>query len=146
MYCLRYFLPLLVIPTAGLSPVFLVLFVISMFITYRPCIYCSLVLLALFTTSCHFNDHCYFDFNHGNLFLPNLFLPPELASNATYVYEKLMTDSLFARSPYFMTFSGLVRKLTSPVVLTSDSDNHSASVQPVHEFKLPCGVAKFRLI
>lgn len=27
----------------------------------RPCVYCTLLLLILFTSSCHWSDHCFFD-------------------------------------------------------------------------------------
>lgn len=48
-------------------------FVISFFfLTYflnRPCVYCSVLLLVLFISSCHWSDHCFFDF-HSNWFEP----------------------------------------------------------------------------
>ncbi|KAL8759433.1 MAG: hypothetical protein Q9184_003627 [Pyrenodesmia sp. 2 TL-2023] len=48
-------------------------FVISFFVlTYflnRPCIYCSVLLLILFISSCYWSDQCFFDI-HSNWFEP----------------------------------------------------------------------------
>jgi len=48
-------------------------FVISFFVlTYflnRPCVYCSILLLILFASSCSWSDHCFFDI-HSNWFEP----------------------------------------------------------------------------
>lgn len=48
-------------------------FVVSFFfLTYflnRPCIYCSVLLLILFISSCYWSDHCFFDI-HSNWFEP----------------------------------------------------------------------------
>ena len=35
----------------------------------RPCVYCSILLLILFITSCNWSDRCFFDFS-SNLFQP----------------------------------------------------------------------------
>lgn len=48
-------------------------FVVSFFfLTYflnRPCVYCSVLLLILFISSCYWSDHCFFDI-HSNWFEP----------------------------------------------------------------------------
>ena len=48
-------------------------FVVSFFfLTYflnRPCVYCSILLLILFVSSCYWSDHCFFDI-HSNWFEP----------------------------------------------------------------------------
>jgi Bladder cancer-related protein BC10 len=61
-------LPLLFIPTNA-SPLFILSFVTLTYILHRPCIYCSALLLILFISSCHWSDHCFFDFR-GDWFSP----------------------------------------------------------------------------
>lgn len=36
---------------------------------HRPCVYCSILLIILFLTSCNWSDRCFFDFS-SNWFLP----------------------------------------------------------------------------
>jgi len=55
-------LPLLFIPTNA-SPIFIFLFFICTYFLNRPCVYCSFLLLILFASSCHWSDHCFFDFS-----------------------------------------------------------------------------------
>ncbi|KAI9792753.1 MAG: hypothetical protein M1835_007664 [Candelina submexicana] len=61
-------LPLLFIPTNA-SPAFIVMFFLSTYFLNRPCVYCSVLLLILFVSSCHWSDHCFFDV-HSNWFEP----------------------------------------------------------------------------
>ncbi|QUC21860.1 uncharacterized protein UV8b_06101 [Ustilaginoidea virens] len=68
MFCLRSWLPLLFIPTNA-SPAFIFLFFICTYFLNRPCVYCSLLLLILFLTSCNWSDRCFFDFS-SDWFLP----------------------------------------------------------------------------
>ncbi|KAM4060788.1 bladder cancer-related protein BC10 domain-containing protein [Hirsutella rhossiliensis] len=68
MFCLRSWLPLLFIPTNA-SPVFIFLFFICTYFLNRPCVYCSILLLVLFLTSCNWSDRCFFDFR-SNWFVP----------------------------------------------------------------------------
>ncbi|KAI9789292.1 MAG: hypothetical protein M1833_002434 [Piccolia ochrophora] len=68
MFCLRSWLPLLFIPTNA-SPAFILMFFISTYFLNRPCVYCSVLLLILFISSCHWSDHCFFDL-HSNWFEP----------------------------------------------------------------------------
>ncbi|KAK4223316.1 bladder cancer-related protein BC10-domain-containing protein [Podospora fimiseda] len=90
MFCLRSWLPLLFIPTNA-SPAFIFLFFLCTYFLNRPCVYCSVLLLVLFVTSCNWSDRCFFDFG-SNWFQPQpagsyVFLPstPTLkeASNVT---------------------------------------------------------------
>lgn len=63
--CLRFphsWLPLLFIPTTA-SPAFIFLFFVSTYFLNRPCVYCSILLLILFCTSCNWSDRCFFDFS-----------------------------------------------------------------------------------
>ncbi|KAF7548665.1 hypothetical protein G7Z17_g6897 [Cylindrodendrum hubeiense] len=68
MFCLRSWLPLLFIPTNA-SPAFIFLFFVCTYFLNRPCVYCSILLLILFLTSCNWSDRCFFDFG-SNWFLP----------------------------------------------------------------------------
>ncbi|KAI9842153.1 MAG: hypothetical protein M1837_007440 [Sclerophora amabilis] len=61
-------LPLLFIPTNA-SPAFILMFFISTYFLNRPCVYCSVLLLILFISSCYWSDQCFFDL-HSNWFEP----------------------------------------------------------------------------
>lgn len=70
-FCLVIFcswLPLLFIPVNS-SPLFILTFVSLTYLLHRPCIYCSLLLLILFASSCHWSDRCFFDVQ-GDWFSP----------------------------------------------------------------------------
>ncbi|KAI5787088.1 hypothetical protein EDC01DRAFT_617656, partial [Geopyxis carbonaria] len=64
-------LPLLFIPTSA-SPAFIVLFLVSTYLFHRPCVYCSLIMLTLFSSSCYWSDRCFLDSNNGHWFEPRL--------------------------------------------------------------------------
>ncbi|EFY84404.1 hypothetical protein J3459_008353 [Metarhizium acridum] len=86
MFCLRSWLPLLFIPTNA-SPAFIFLFFVCTYFLNRPCVYCSILLLILFLTSCNWSDRCFFDFQ-SNWFLPRPSTTAEHADpsfNATVV-------------------------------------------------------------
>ncbi|KAK9468346.1 hypothetical protein V1512DRAFT_259286 [Lipomyces arxii] len=114
MFCLRYFLLLVLIPTTGASPHFLALLLINLFISHKPCVYCSLLLLALFSTTCYFNDHCFIDTNATNFFLPRLFLPAELGSDPKAVFDTLANRALFTVSSFKKT--SFLREFRLPCV------------------------------
>lgn len=80
MFCLRSWLPLLFIPTNA-SPAFIFLFFVCTYFLNRPCIYCSILLLILFLTSCNWSDRCFFDFG-SNWFLPRPGTPSNLPGMA----------------------------------------------------------------
>ena len=51
MYCLRWWIPLFLLPFPKTSPYFLILFLFSFALHSQPCMYCALILTGLFTTS-----------------------------------------------------------------------------------------------
>ncbi|CDR99278.1 uncharacterized protein SPSC_05865 [Sporisorium scitamineum] len=51
MYCLRWWIPLFLLPFPKTSPLFLVLFLFSFTLHSQPCMYCALILTGLFSTS-----------------------------------------------------------------------------------------------
>jgi len=53
MWCTRWYLPLLFLPFPHSSPFFLIVFLFSLTLHARPCLYCILLLVALFTSSCY---------------------------------------------------------------------------------------------
>ncbi|KZV88030.1 hypothetical protein EXIGLDRAFT_751913 [Exidia glandulosa HHB12029] len=53
MWCTRWFLPLLLLPAPTAPAYFLLLFIISLTIHARPCVYCIMLLSALFGSSCY---------------------------------------------------------------------------------------------
>lgn len=92
-------LPLLFIPTNA-SPLFIISFVTVTYILHRPCIYCSALLLILFLSSCHWSDHCFFDFR-GDWFSPRFASSPvtyTVPSNASIAADKVeFGNESFAR-------------------------------------------------
>lgn len=67
MFCLRTYLPLLLLPLPlSLSPIHLTTLLIITYILNKPCPYCSLLLVILFASSCHWSGRCFwaspFDF------------------------------------------------------------------------------------
>ncbi|TQW06153.1 Bladder cancer-related BC10-like protein [Cordyceps javanica] len=79
MFCL--WLPLLFIPTNA-SPAFIFLFFVCTYFLHRPCVYCSILLIILFLTSCNWSDRCFFDYN-SNWFLPRPGNPLEEAASSS---------------------------------------------------------------
>lgn len=51
MYCLRWWIPLFLLPFPKTSPFFLILFLFSFSLHSQPCMYCALILTGLFSTS-----------------------------------------------------------------------------------------------
>ncbi|KAJ1024624.1 hypothetical protein NDA13_004552 [Ustilago tritici] len=51
MYCLRWWIPLFLLPFPKTSPLFLILFLVSFAMHSQPCMYCALILTGLFSTS-----------------------------------------------------------------------------------------------
>lgn len=81
MFCLRSWLCLLFIPSDA-SPAFIFTFLVCTYLINRPCVYCSFLLIILFTTSCNWSDHCFIDFS-GHWFQPRTFTLSENALNST---------------------------------------------------------------
>jgi hypothetical protein len=73
------YIPLLLLPLPlSLSPIHLTSLLILTYILNRPCIYCSLLLIILFASSCHWSGRCFFDFStskygYGDWFIPRLY-------------------------------------------------------------------------
>lgn len=53
MWCTRWYLPLLLLPFPTAPPFFLLVLVFSLSLHARPCLYCIVLLVALFTSSCY---------------------------------------------------------------------------------------------
>ncbi|KAI9281763.1 hypothetical protein BC943DRAFT_329532 [Umbelopsis sp. AD052] len=69
MYCMRYFVPLLLLPFPDSPPIFVLLFLISFFLHQKPCIYCTLLLFALFSSTCFWGQgRCWVGLNGMKLF------------------------------------------------------------------------------
>ncbi|KAK9471421.1 uncharacterized protein V1510DRAFT_437844 [Dipodascopsis tothii] len=137
MYCLRYFLLVLIMPTTGASPEFLAVFLLSLFVLYRPCVYCSLLLVALLSTTCFLADrcalgnYCFIDLNYGRVFEPRLGLPAELAAQSDVVYEVLAGRAVFGMAWLRSLFGGPTVPATAGAFATSDLANTTATA--VHE-------------
>lgn len=59
------YIPLLLLPLPlSLSPIHLTIFLLLTYFLNRPCIYCSLLLVILFASSCHWSGRCFVDFSH----------------------------------------------------------------------------------
>ncbi|CZR53765.1 uncharacterized protein PAC_03646 [Phialocephala subalpina] len=93
MFCLRSWLPLLFIPTNA-SPIFIFLFFVCTYFLNRPCVYCSFLLLILFASSCHWSDHCFFDFS-SNWFEPRHSSIPADIANSTLTNETIEQASIY---------------------------------------------------
>ncbi|KAF9968379.1 hypothetical protein BGZ70_004539 [Mortierella alpina] len=71
MYCIRAFLPLLLLPFPSTAPYFVILYSISLYRHHRPCVYCIFTVILLFSTTCYWGaDRCWLDLNHFRLFDP----------------------------------------------------------------------------
>ncbi|KAI9494963.1 hypothetical protein BDB00DRAFT_816461 [Zychaea mexicana] len=69
MYCMRYFVPLLLLPFPDAPPIFVILFLVSFFLHQKPCIYCTLLLIALFSSTCYWGQgRCWIDLHQSRLF------------------------------------------------------------------------------
>lgn len=89
-------LPLLFIPTNA-SPIFIFLFFVCTYFLNRPCVYCSFLLLILFASSCHWSDHCFFDFS-SNWFEPRQpsSIPPEIINSSALTNQTFEQVSIYA--------------------------------------------------
>ncbi|KAL6411447.1 hypothetical protein AUP68_05158 [Ilyonectria robusta] len=90
-------LPLLFIPTNA-SPAFIFLFFVCTYFLNRPCVYCSILLLILFLTSCNWSDRCFFDFG-SNWFLPrpgspSLALPTDVLPDSADLFNASVVEMI----------------------------------------------------
>ncbi|KAK1828969.1 bladder cancer-related protein BC10-domain-containing protein [Podospora conica] len=116
MFCLRSWLPLLFIPTNA-SPSFIFLFFICTYFLNRPCLYCSVLLLILFLTSCNWSDRCFFDFG-SNWFQPR--------TGAGFTYPP--DDHTSTTSPEMVTASAVILDMvntTAGALATAAADKVS---------------------
>ncbi len=79
-------LPLLFIPTNA-SPAFICLFFVCTYFLNRPCVYCSVLLLILFATSCYWSNQCFFDFGSN-------WFEPRPSSSATCPTDTSMSENV----------------------------------------------------
>ncbi|GJN73979.1 hypothetical protein PLICBS_008063 [Purpureocillium lilacinum] len=93
MFCLRSWLPLLFIPTNA-SPAFIFLFFVCTYFLNRPCVYCSILLLILFLTSCNWSDRCFFDFR-SDWFLPRSASSSSAASTSASTSPATPTSTIY---------------------------------------------------
>ncbi|OAQ35970.1 hypothetical protein K457DRAFT_120710 [Linnemannia elongata AG-77] len=71
MYCIRAFLPLLLLPFPSTAPYFVILYYISLYRHHRPCVYCVFTVILLFSTTCYWGaDRCWLDLNSFHIFDP----------------------------------------------------------------------------
>ncbi|KAG0325037.1 hypothetical protein BGZ99_001134 [Dissophora globulifera] len=71
MYCIRAFLPLLLMPFPSTAPYFVILYYISLYRHHRPCVYCVFTVILLFSTTCYWGaDRCWLDLNRFHIFDP----------------------------------------------------------------------------
>ncbi|KAF9091607.1 hypothetical protein BGX29_010864 [Mortierella sp. GBA35] len=71
MYCIRAFLPLLLLPFPSTAPYFVILYYISLYRHHRPCVYCVFTVILLFSTTCYWGaDRCWLDLNNFHIFDP----------------------------------------------------------------------------
>lgn len=106
MFCLRSWIPLLFIP-ANASPAFIFLFFVCTYFLNRPCVYCSVLLLILFVTSCYWSDRCFFEFS-SNWFAPRI----TSAAFETWIDSHYPANATVANS-------------TAVMVTTADPSGHS---------------------
>lgn len=55
MYCLRSFIILLFLPFPLAPPLLTFLFFVAFYLRKRPCVYCTILLIALFSATCHWD-------------------------------------------------------------------------------------------
>lgn len=143
MFCLRSWLPLLVIPTNA-SPIFIFLFFTCSYFLNRPCVYCSLLLLILFASSCHWSDHCFFDFNS------NWFEPRQDLQTSTAVEVPDLSTYVDALNSTMAALVGTMledtkRKMASKTEWTGVGVEWLRSLLGKREWRIPCVDVYIRL-
>lgn len=148
-------LPLLFIPTNA-SPLFILSFVTLTYLLHRPCIYCSVLLLILFLSSCHWSDRCFLDFK-GDWFSPRFSTPSTTAPApqeaeaglAEYVLDAMNTTATALASA---AYDGAKKRLTPgavsegvPPEWTGIGLEWLRSLLGKREWTLPCVNVKVRL-
>ncbi|KAI8824789.1 uncharacterized protein EV422DRAFT_564118 [Fimicolochytrium jonesii] len=54
MWCMQYFIILFLVPFPRAPNFFLLAYLFCLFISHKPCLYCSLVIFALLASSCNY--------------------------------------------------------------------------------------------
>lgn len=163
MYCLRSYIPLLLLPIPlSLSPVhFTILLGITYFLN-RPCLYCSILLLILFATSCHWSKTCLIDFSYiptseGGSGYATWFIPRIATLNETSTAHNSSTNetlSYLASALADTTLVGLTEvaaRLKGNSVSTAASSSYVSSTFAAirdafrREWVLPCVGARVAL-
>lgn len=92
------YIPLLLLPIPlSLSPIHFTILLSITYLLNRPCLYCSLLLIILFATSCHWSNTCLIDFSYvpiseGGSGYATWFLPRTETLNATGVSQRNATN------------------------------------------------------
>ena len=168
------YIPLLLLPLPlSLSPIHLTIFLLLTYFLNRPCIYCSLLLVILFASSCHWSGRCFVDFSHSpaeeggfgsyaDWFWPRIYArtlrhdSPTERSNATMVdFLSEITNSTIAALAN-AAIDGTKRKFGTPTTPTTSVERfmpYSAGIGIQwlrrllgrHEWTLPCVGVNIRL-
>lgn len=120
------------------------------YLSTRPCIYCTVLLIILFATSCHWSDKCFFDLS-ANWFelrqysspLPNP-IPP--SNRGTDKSEDNKQDASFLLNAFNETASTLAgvawkaagRRLQTRTEWTGIGFGWLRSLLGVREWRVPC--------
>ncbi|SPO26238.1 uncharacterized protein UTRI_02514 [Ustilago trichophora] len=122
MYCLRWWIPLFLLPFPKTSPLFLVLFLFSFALHSQPCMYCALILTGLFTTSSNW-------YGPSSTIVPHSVANPTTSTTSTNTSETRPSygwlDLGFSGGNGF--FSPLVRASTSSSIPSDAYMNNSVS-------------------
>jgi hypothetical protein len=120
MFCLRSWLPLLFIPTNA-SPAFIFLFFVCTWFLNRPCVYCSILLLILFLTSCNWSDRCFVDFS-SNWFQPRVAAGPDTAPTSAAIAD---SEDASSAAAFNATVAGMVNS-TARALASAAADEVAA--------------------
>ncbi len=88
---------------------FMISFLILTYLSTRPCFYCTILLLILFASSCHWSDNCFLDLN-ANWFEPRQFsstLPNPLPQATAADRQTCKSDASFITNAINETASAL---------------------------------------
>jgi hypothetical protein len=151
MFCLRTFLPLLLLPLPlSLSPIHLTTLLAITYILNKPCPYCSLLLVILFASTCHWSGRCFWqspmdfssmvDTSGGNATIPWQweYLP--------YFIPRLYTTPIEAAAPgnategmgeFLMNFANGTLSTIADSVMASGSSMFSATTTHAPSLSLP---------
>ena len=139
-------LPLLFIPTNA-SPIFIFLFFVCTYFLNRPCVYCSILLLILFASSCHWSDHCFFDFS-SNWFEPRPQAPNTTSESSPVLDQISVYTGALNNTAAALTGAALEegkRRLAMRAEWTGLGVEWLRSLLGKREWKIPCVEVTVRL-